>query len=104
MSSMTISCIVFACIFGGALFGMMLRALLPEKHLSAESKDLVKLGMGLIFGLFAPPNPTVFVTLLVCALAVSSAIFLILELDRPFDGMIHVSSAPLRNTLTQLGR
>ena len=254
MSSLTISGIVFACIFGGTLLGMLLRAILPEKHLSAESKDLVKLGMGLIgtmtalvlglliasakssfdtqrnglaqlagnlivldralahygpeakdaremlrasvadmiqktwpeensepgsrqartategqyeglyekiqelkpqneaqralqaqalktaadaaqtrwllfaqkgssiptpflvimvawltlilasFSLFAPPNPTVFVTLLICALAISSAVFLILELDRPFDGMIQISSAPLRNALAQLGR
>src|SRR5216683_8401515 len=48
MSSMAISGIVFACIFAGTILGMILRALLPEKHLSAESKDLVKLGMGLI--------------------------------------------------------
>ena len=254
MSSMTITGIVFACIFGGTLLGMILRVLLPEQHLSAESKDVVKLGMGLIgtmtalvlglliasaknsfdtqrnglaqlsaniimldralahygteskgvremlrasvadmlqhtwpqenpqsgraeakartegryeglfekiqglapkndaqralqaqalkagadiaqmrwlmfaqkgssiptpflvvmvcwltlilasFSLFAPSNATVFTTLLVCALAVSSAVFLILELDRPFDGMIQISSAPLRDTLAQLGR
>src|SRR5262249_23267514 len=48
MSSLTISCIIFACIFGGALLGMMLRGILPEEHLSAESKDIIKLGMGLI--------------------------------------------------------
>jgi hypothetical protein len=254
MSSMTITCIVFACIFGGTLLGMLLRGLLPEQHLSGESKDVIKLGMGLIgtmtalvlglliasakssfdtqrngmaqlsaniilmdralahygtetketremlrasvadmlqhtwpqespqsgqtpakartegryeglfekiqglapktdaqrtlqaqaiktgadiaqmrwllftqkgssiptpflvvmvcwltlilasFSLFAPTNTTVFITLLVCALAVSSAVFLILELDRPFDGMIQISSAPLRDTLAQLGR
>jgi hypothetical protein len=255
MSSLTISGIAFACIFAGILLGMILRAALSEKHLSAESKDLVKLGMGLIgtmtalvlglliasakgsfdaqrnglaqmsgnlifldrtlarygpessdarqmlrastadmlqrtwpeenlepgqqprvksgtegryegiydklqelapknenqralqaqalkvatdigqsrwvlfaqkgssiprpflvvmvawltlilasFSLFAPPNATVFVTLLICALAVSSAIFLILELDRPFEGMIQISSAPLRSALEQLGR
>jgi hypothetical protein len=56
------------------------------------------------FGLFAPPNATTLITLLVCALAISSAIFLILELDRPFGGIIHISSAPLRNALGQLGR
>ena len=55
------------------------------------------------FGLFAPSNATVFITLLVCALAVSSAIFLILELDRPFEGMIQISSEPLRNALSLLG-
>jgi hypothetical protein len=254
MSSLTISAIVFACGLGGAILGMILRARLPEKHLSAETKDLVRLGMGLIgtmtalvlgllvasakssfdtqrngvaqlsanvimldralahygteskdaremlrasaadmlqktwpeenresgqtqartrtegqyeglfekiqelepknetqrafkaqamkiatdtaqmrwllfaqknssiptaflvvlfcwitllltsFSLFAPPNTVVFVTLLVCTLAVSSAVFLFLELDRPFGGMIQISSAPLRDALAQLGR
>jgi hypothetical protein len=254
MSSLTISAIVFACTFSGALFGVLLRARLPEHHLSSDSKDVVKLGMGLIgtmtalvlgllvasakssydaqrngvaqlaaniivldralahygsetreirdqlrasvddmirrtwpeefppserpegkggtegryedlydkllqltpkteaqralhaqalrvandtsqarwllfaqrtrsiptpflvvmvcwlvliftsFGLFSPRNVTAVVSLLVCALAVSSAIFLILELDRPFNGMIQISSAPLRSALEQLGR
>ena len=254
MSSLVISGIVFACILGGSILGMILRALLPEKHFSPETKDLVKLGMGLIgtmtalvlgllvasakssfdtqrnglakmsgnvivvdralahygpeskdaremlrasvddmlqrtwpqesadpestgeksategkyeglyekiqeltpkndaqrafqaqalktamdigqerwlllsqkgssiptpflvvlvawltlimasFSLFAPPNATAFLTLLICTLSVSSAIFLILELDRPFDGMIQISSAPVRNALAQLGR
>jgi hypothetical protein len=56
------------------------------------------------FSLFAPPNATVVITLLVCALSVSGAIFLILELDRPFEGAIQISSAPLRAALEQLGR
>jgi hypothetical protein len=56
------------------------------------------------FGLFAPANTTVIFTLFVCALSVSGAIFLILELDRPFGGLIQVSSAPLRDALVQLGR
>jgi hypothetical protein len=254
MSSMTMSGVVFACIFASTIRGMMLSAFLPEAHLSAESKDVVKLGMGLIgtmtalvlglpiasakisfdaqrngpaqlsaniilldrvlahcgtaskdvrellrasvadmlqhtwpqenpqseqamaklrtegryeglyekiqeltpmndsqraiqaqalktgtdiaqtrwllfaqkgssiptpflvvmvcwltlilasFSLFAPSNATVFITLLVCDLAVSSAVFLILELDRPFDGMIQISSASLRIALAQPGR
>jgi hypothetical protein len=253
MSSLAISGIVFACIVAGMILGMILRAILPEKHLSTETKDLVKLGMGLIgtmtalvlglliasaksswdaqrnglaqmsgnvifmdralahfgpesmdarkmlhasvidmiqstwpeenpepgqrkeksategkyeglyekmqeltpkndaqrafqaqalktmgdvaqarwllfsqrgnsiptpflvvmvawlvlilmsFSMFAPPNATVLITLLICALAVSSAIFLILELDRPFDGILQISSAPVRNALEQLG-
>jgi hypothetical protein len=254
MNSLAISGIIFACVFGGTLLGMVLRAVLPEQHLGSESKDVVKLGMGLIgtmtalvlglmiasakssfdtqragvaqlagnvilldrylshygpeskelrdslraavsdmlqrtwpdenpepgrsvekggtegkyeglldmiqglkpkddaqrtfqaqaistaedigkmrwslfsqkgssipmpflvvmvawlvllfasFSLFAPPNPTVVATLLISALAVSSAIFLILELDRPFSGMIQVSSAPVRTALELLGR
>lgn len=254
MSSLTVSGIVFACCIGGALLGLVLRAILHEKHLSAESKDLVRLGMGLVatmtalvlgllvasakssfdaernglaqmsanmivldrtlarygadakearetlrasvadllqrtwpeenrgsgrtetrsstegryegvferiqeltpknesqralqaqalktavdigqtrwlmysqksssiptpflvvlvcwltlimvsFSLFAPPNAVVFFTLFVCALTVSSAIFLVLDLDQPFSGIIQISSVPLRNALEQLGR
>jgi hypothetical protein len=249
MSSMALSWIVFGCVFGGALAGMFLRAALPEHHLSPESRDVVKLGMGLIatmcalvlglliasakssydsqrnelaqlsanvilldrvlarygpesndarellkqtvgstidrlwpeeksqsrnlvpasgeafyekvqelaphndnqrtlqgqalkistdlgqtrwllfaqrgssiplpflgmlvfwlamlfasFSLFAPRNATVIFTLLVCSLSVSGAIFLILQLDQPFEGFIQLSSDPLRNALAQLGR
>jgi hypothetical protein len=245
---MEISGIVFGAVFGGALVGMMLRAWLPEHHLSADSRDVVKLGMGLIatitalvlglliasakssfdtqrsglaqlaanvalldrtlahygpeakpvrelvrnavvdllhrtwpeqghsgnleapgryehiyesiqalapkteaqhslqaaalktatditqarwllfaqrgssmplpflvvmvfwlamlfasFSLFARPNTTVVATLLVCALSVAGAIFLILELDRPFEGFIKVSSDPLERVLELLG-
>lgn len=48
MSPMAISWIVFACVFGGALFGMALRSRLPEAHLSPDSKDVIKLAMGLL--------------------------------------------------------
>jgi len=56
------------------------------------------------FGLFATPNATVVVSLLVCALSVAGAIFLILELAQPFHGFIQVSSAPLRETLAHRGK
>ena len=56
------------------------------------------------FGLFAPPNSTVLAVLFVCVLSVSGAIFLILELDRPFEGLIRIPSAPLRDALVHLGR
>jgi hypothetical protein len=250
MSSMAISWIVFGVVLGGALVGMALRALLPEHHLSQDSKDVVKLGMGLIgtiaalvlgllvasakssydaqrnglaqltanvvlldrilahygpetkeiregvrqivvtliayispqnsdqagqiepttgseglyeqiqglqphtdsqrtlqaaaiktgmdvaqarwllsaqkssaipvpflvilvfwlallfasFSMFSRPNATVVIALLLCALSVAGAIFLILELDRPFGGLIQLSSDPLRRALEQLGR
>jgi hypothetical protein len=246
MSSIAISLITFAFVFGGALLGMALRAVLPQNDLTADSRDVVKLGMGLIatmaalvlglliasakssfdmqnaeltemssrvvlldrvlahygpeaeearielrssvvhtldtlfskdasqlesikgellydeiqglspktdaqrsiqaqalntilalgqtrwlmaeqrvnsvsvpllivlifwltiiftsFGLFAPRNATVVVSLLVSALSVSGAIFLILEMYAPYAGLIHVSSAPLRAALTRLGQ
>jgi hypothetical protein len=56
------------------------------------------------FGMFTPPNPTTVTSLVVGALVVSSAIFLILELDRPFHGIIHVSGDPMRDALAQLGK
>lgn len=56
------------------------------------------------FGLFAPFNLTVIVTLFICALSVSSALFLILELDHPFDGVIQISDAPLRRAMVHLGK
>lgn len=249
---MAISWIIFACVFGGALLGMLLRNVLPEHHMNADSKDVVKLGMALIatmsalvlglliasakgsydaqrgefiqmsaniiqldrilarygpetkeardvlrrtalsldrswsegasrsakldspetraggasfyekiqelgprndfqrslqgealqialdlgrtrallleqagssiprpflvvmvfwlaviftsFGLFAPYNATVIATLFVCALSVSGAIFLILELDSPFAGLMQISDTPLRNALAHLGQ
>jgi hypothetical protein len=56
------------------------------------------------FGLFAPRNATAIVTLLVAAISVAGALFLILELDRPFSGLMQISSAPLRSALLALGK
>jgi hypothetical protein len=56
------------------------------------------------FGLFAPPNLTVVTSLFFSALAVSGAIFLILEMYHPYTGLIQVSQAPLRAALAQLGQ
>jgi hypothetical protein len=55
------------------------------------------------FGLFAPPNSTVIVTLAICALSVSAAIFIIMEMYTPFSGVLKISSAPIRETLNQIG-
>jgi len=48
MSSITISILAFAFIFGGSLLGFLLHFVLPHHHLSDETEDVVKLGMGLI--------------------------------------------------------
>jgi uncharacterized membrane protein YjjP (DUF1212 family) len=45
---MAITWITFACVFAGALLGMLLRKLLPEHHLDADSRNIVNLGMALI--------------------------------------------------------
>ncbi len=253
MSETEIAWIVFACVFGGAMFGMFLRFLIPKHHFSEETKDVIKLGMGLIatmtalvlglmiatakssydaqdqavkrtaakillldhmlsnygpetkdarellrqtvvsrleaiwpenrsqpvsldvpeavftdrgiearilqlstrndaqrwlqnqalrigrdimetrllvlgspggsiaapflvvvvfwltiifgsFGLFAPRNATVVAVLFLCSLSVAGSIFLILEMDRPFEGVMKLSSAPLQYALSHLGR
>jgi hypothetical protein len=51
------------------------------------------------FGLFAPTNSTVIAILFACALSVAGAIFLILEFDRPFQGILQISSTPLHDVL-----
>jgi len=56
MNFIVIRLIVFACVFGGALFGMFLRAVLPEDHLSGDSKDTVRMGIGLIGTMTALPH------------------------------------------------
>ena len=48
MNAIAISCTAFACIFGGAFFGMLLRKRLPRHHLTGDTKDIVQLGSGLI--------------------------------------------------------
>ena len=54
-------------------------------------------------GLFAPPNATVVIALMLAALSIAGAIFLILELDSPFDGVIQISKRPMHNALVHLG-
>ena len=48
------------------------------------------------FGLFAPRNALVVAVLFVCALSVGSAVFLVLEMDGPFEGLLKVSADALR--------
>ena len=56
------------------------------------------------FGLFSPRNATVITVLLICALSAAGSLFLIIELDTPYQGLIKVSSASLRNALAHLGQ
>ena len=56
------------------------------------------------FGLFAPPNATVMVALTAAALSVTTALIMVLDLDRAFDGTIGVSDEPMRGVLRHLGR
>src|SRR5256884_4530853 len=48
MNSAITGALVFACLFGAGVLGVRVRAALPEDHLSSETKDAVKVGMGLV--------------------------------------------------------
>jgi membrane-bound ClpP family serine protease len=54
------------------------------------------------FSVLAPPNATTILALTVSAIAVSGAIFLILELDQPFGGFLRISSEPMVHALSQI--
>ncbi len=58
----------------------------------------------LCFSLLAPPNATTTLALTAAAVSVAGAVFLIMELDQPFGGMIRISSEPMLNALHQLGK
>jgi hypothetical protein len=86
------------------------RSLLVAQSVASISKPmliilvswLVVIFLG--FSVLAPPNATTILALMVSAVAVSGAIFLILELDEPFGGLIGISSQPMLNALSQFAK
>ena len=83
--------------------------LIEQEHNSLPTPFLVILIfwltiLNITYGLLAPRNLTVVAVLLVCAVSLAGAIFLILEMNSPLEGMIKVSSAPMRNALEHLGK
>jgi hypothetical protein len=87
-----------------------LRTLLIAQLVPSISKPLLivvvswLVAIFLSFSLFAPPNATANLALMVAVLAVSGAIYLILELDQPFGGLIQISSEPMLNALSHLAK
>ena len=79
MSSLAIASISFACMFGGALLGLFVRTHIPEQQLNPDSRDVVKLGAGLIATMAA----------LVLGLMVSSAKG---SYDKVNDGLIQMAA------------
>jgi hypothetical protein len=82
-----------------------------RQTLIAESGSLfpspLSVWLALIFASFgynAPRNGMMVIILLVCAASVASAIFLILEIDRPVSGLIRVSSEPIQHALSVMRR
>lgn len=82
--------------------------LLAQKESSIPLPFLLVLGFWLTilfscYGLLAPRNATVIVILIVCMISVAGAMFLVLEMDKPFDGIMRVSSTPLREAFSGIG-
>jgi hypothetical protein len=48
MSALLQSVLIFACILSGTILGIALRRWLPDHHLTADAKDIARLGAGLI--------------------------------------------------------
>src|ERR1700751_2130760 len=48
MSPLQTALVAFACIFGGTFLGIFVRQRLPDRHLSGDTKDIVRQGTGLI--------------------------------------------------------
>ena len=75
MSSVTIACIVFICVFASGLLGLYLRASLPDHH---PERGFDGRGKG--------------------------SIVLIEEMSRPLEGLMQISSAPALNALSHIAQ
>jgi hypothetical protein len=84
-----------------------LRSLLQAQSVPSISKPMLIILVSWLviiflgFSVLAPSNPTVMFAFIISAVAVSGAIFLILELDQPFGGFLRISSEPMVNALGQ---
>jgi len=86
------------------------RSLLAAQSIASISKPMLIILVAWLaiiflgFSVLAPPNATAILALMVSTLAVSGAIFLILELDQPFGGLIQISSEPMRKALHEVAK
>lgn len=84
-----------------------LRSLLHAQSVPSISKPMLMILVSWLviiflgFSLLAPSNPTVMFAFVTSAIAVSGAIFLILELDQPFGGLLRISSEPMVKALDE---
>ncbi len=54
------------------------------------------------FGLNVPRNPIVVVTFAICSLAIGGAIFLVMEMDTPFSGIMRISNHSIATALDHM--
>jgi hypothetical protein len=87
-----------------------LRSLLVAQSIPSISKPMLIILVSWLviiflgFSLVAPPNTTTTLALVASAFSVACAIFLILELDHPFGGLIRIPSEPMLKTLNTLAK
>jgi hypothetical protein len=87
-----------------------LRSLLVAQSIPSISKPMLIILVSWLvviffgFSLLAPPNATTTLALVASAFSVAGAIFLILELDQPFGGLIRIPSEPMINVLSHLAK
>ena len=89
--------------------GQLLSLMETESTASISKPMLVVVVLWLVmiflgFSLIAPSNATATLALISSAWCAAGAIFLILELDRPFSGVVRISSEPMLNVLGQIGK
>jgi len=87
-----------------------IRAMVQAQAVSSVSKPLlIALVLWLVviffgFSLLAPTKATNTLALIAGAFSVACAVFLVLELDHPFAGVIRIPSEPMMNVLNRLGK
>jgi hypothetical protein len=87
-----------------------LRVLLQAQAVSSVSKPLlIALAVWLVviflgFGLLAPSNATSTLSLIAGAFSVACAVYIILELDSPFAGIVQIPSQPMLKVLAHLSK
>jgi hypothetical protein len=87
-----------------------LRSLLSAQSQAFMSRPLLVvlvswlLVIFLSFSVLAPRNTTAITTLVISAISIAGAIFLIVELDRPFRGLVRIPVEPMLNALANLGK
>lgn len=77
----------------------------PPDSLSKPFITVLVLWLCFIFASFSMSsraNPTLVAVLLICGLTAATAIYLILELGQPFDGLLQLSNSALRHALSPL--
>ena len=57
-----------------------------------------------IFGFSAPRNWSMCAVFLLCALSATTAVYVVLDLDTPFQGMVNASNTPMLDALKFIGR